>query len=300
MKKFISCLSALSLVLILTATCLAEGATTEVAKCKLLTWKVTPPGGPAVSYIIGTIHNLEPENFTNMDPVLKLIDSSEVFVMESDTSKAVAEASELSKYTQYPEGSDLRSDLPADLYMKTVAFMKDKFNLPEEQVKRMKPLWLSLLIQMGFEPPVAKLLDDVLKEKAKNREIKTAFLEHWLEGNKLLSLVPMDQQVRAIKESIEMPEKTVEASAKLKSAYLEGDIVKLALAAFDPESVKNYPAVTKALYPDRHAMWMPELKKHINAGGAFIAVGVGHLVGETSLLGSFKKMGYTVEKIEVK
>jgi len=301
MKKIPACLIALSFILFLAFPGLAETPAASTAECGVMVWKVAAKDKTAsASYFIGTIHNLEPKHFTNMAAILKLIDSCEVFVMEADTSKAASEASELSKYTQYPEGGNLKSDLSADLYAKTIAFMKKNFNIPEEQVDRMKPLWVSMLVQMGLEPPVAKLMDDIFKEKVGERGIKTAFLESWLAGCKLPSFIPLEEQIGSLKETIDAPEKIIEASAKLKSAYLSGNVEKLTLAALDSESGNKYPMIRKALYPDRHALWLPELEKHLKAGGAVIAVGVGHLIGESSLLESFKKKGYTIEKIESK
>jgi uncharacterized protein YbaP (TraB family) len=48
----------------------------------------------------------------------------------------------------------------------------------------------------------------------------------------------------------------------------------------------------------RNSQWLPLLKKVIDEGEAFVAIGLGHLIGEKGLLNLLKQDGYKVTPLE--
>ena len=72
---------------------------------------------------------------------------------------------------------------------------------------------------------------------------------------------------------------------------------------FDEEAVTNLltaemtPTQRDALLTQRNRAWEAALFPQIQEGNAFVAVGLGHLLGEGSVLASLAARGYTIERL---
>jgi uncharacterized protein YbaP (TraB family) len=57
------------------------------------------------------------------------------------------------------------------------------------------------------------------------------------------------------------------------------------------------PAAREHLFEARNLAWMPEIERALDEGGAFLAVGAGHLVGPSSVLGLLAERGIVAERV---
>ncbi len=56
------------------------------------------------------------------------------------------------------------------------------------------------------------------------------------------------------------------------------------------------PRTAKTLLWERNRTWMLKLEQYLPRGGAFVAVGLGQLLGDRGLPALFANAGYTVER----
>lgn len=54
----------------------------------------------------------------------------------------------------------------------------------------------------------------------------------------------------------------------------------------------------EVILTDRNNHWMEQLPGMMAKESCFVAVGAGHLIGETGLLTRFEQLGYTVEPVK--
>jgi uncharacterized protein YbaP (TraB family) len=78
--------------------------------------------------------------------------------------------------------------------------------------------------------------------------------------------------------------------ARLVSAYRAGDIVTM-------QALLVIPRTEATLLVPRNKKWFAQLEKQFSQGGAFVAVGLGHLLGDNGLVAMLSRAGYTVERI---
>ena len=62
----------------------------------------------------------------------------------------------------------------------------------------------------------------------------------------------------------------------------------------------NKPCRNALVLTDRNNKWMADIKEKLKSNSCFIAVGLSHLMYECGLLNQLKKLGYTINPIEVK
>jgi uncharacterized protein YbaP (TraB family) len=76
---------------------------------------------------------------------------------------------------------------------------------------------------------------------------------------------------------------------RLRSSYEAGDIeVMTALLVV--------PKTEAIMLTGRNQKWLPTIEGYFASGGAFIAVGLGHLLGDNGLVALLQRAGYTVER----
>jgi uncharacterized protein YbaP (TraB family) len=108
-----------------------------------------------------------------------------------------------------------------------------------------------------------------------------------------LSGVSRRDPVEALRAMIDDPERARAEARTLRAAYLSLDEARIheALAVMSE-------AEREATFTLRNDLWMARLAPVLAEGGAFVAVGLGHLVGEASLVARLREQGYRVERVE--
>ncbi len=57
------------------------------------------------------------------------------------------------------------------------------------------------------------------------------------------------------------------------------------------------PSMMESLIVKRNRNWLPKLKALLTKEKAFVAVGVGHLIGPTGLIDQLRKQGFKIKRI---
>jgi uncharacterized protein YbaP (TraB family) len=76
---------------------------------------------------------------------------------------------------------------------------------------------------------------------------------------------------------------------RMRAAYDSGDVDTMT-------ALLVLPRTAEAMLYARNRAWLPKLRTYLSQDGAFVAVGLGHLLGEQSLPALLAKAGYVVER----
>jgi uncharacterized protein len=130
-------------------------------------------------------------------------------------------------------------------------------------------------------------MDMKLVERARGAKKPIEALETWEE-----QLAALDAAVNLddLKEAIHA-RKTMKCDlTRLINSYRTGDTETM-------QALLVIPRTRDALLTPRNKKWMPALEKQFATGGAFVAVGLGHLLGDDGLVAMLQRAGYTVERV---
>jgi uncharacterized protein YbaP (TraB family) len=78
---------------------------------------------------------------------------------------------------------------------------------------------------------------------------------------------------------------------RMRAAYDSGDVDTMT-------ALLVLPRTAEPMLYARNRAWLPALEKYLATDGAFVAVGLGHLLGEQGLPVLLAKAGYVVERAD--
>jgi hypothetical protein len=211
--------------------------------------------------------------------------AADVFVAEVDevpTLRTPAEQAALRDQLELPPGQSLPKLLSADDWYELATILDHPAGL-----ERAKP-WvaMSLLTRRAFTMPTPNI-DEALLTRARALGKPTEFLERWAEQVAALDAsVGGPQLAEAIHAYPEMPCVLADGLA----AYRAGDEAAMLAAQGSERDV---------LLVERNQRWLPLLEYLLGGGPhhAFVAVGVGHLVGPDGLLAMLAARGFMVRRL---
>lgn len=249
-------------------------------------WVATTDAGK--SYLLGTVHLGQ-----RVEDLPAIVDDklqdAKTFVMEADATGP--DAATLMQKAMLPEGKSLEKMLGPERWNKLVDQVGTSF--PPQMLTRFKPWFAMIAITQSMLPKTAPM-DQVLQQRAKKLGKRMVYLETMAEQ---LALFESVIDLKMLEDGIDDLAKQKTLLVKVQSAYSSGDAPGLETALFDPEEMKKHPKMFEVFFYDRNAAWIPKLKKELDAGNAFIAVGAGHLLGDKSVLTFLAKEGIKVERI---
>jgi len=242
-------------------------------------WKVHRDDGPTL-WLYGTLHDLGAADVPK--PAWSALDGSRVFA--SELGDVPPDPDKLADLVKIKAGPGLDSLLDADHWYA----LRDTLagSIKEDALKRVQPWYALTLLTKKAAPPPSPEMDVALAEHASSKRLRVDHLEQW------------DEQLAALQGSITAADlaaaidqvKSMSCQiARIKAAYASGDLVAMG------QLLGAEQAAT--LLTARNQVWLPKLEAYLAAGGAFVAVGVSHMAGDTGLPALFEKAGYTVERM---
>lgn len=242
-------------------------------------WRVTGPHG---SIVIQATHQAAGSNDVPAASWVAL-DQAQLYVSEAEeaTGHDAADPDEPQPLFELPRGHSLQRMLSDDDFMA----LREYIGISNHELSRLKP-WVAFMLlgrsRYSFPDPSmnASLLD-----RAKSRGLALAFLETWDDQVHYLDAAITPAKLsRAIRDA---PKLSCELSHRL-GAFRAGDD-----AVFANEVVAEEPVVARI---DR---WHAKLRELLDSGQrAFVALGVGQLVGPYGLLARLAADGYTLQRLQ--
>lgn len=280
----------------------------KVVNTEAVLWKLTKPGLEP-SYLLGTMHVSDPRMTALSDKVKAALATTKTIALEiADLSpqamgKAIAQDPKLIFYF---DGTTLDRTLTAQEF----AVAKDVLigaGLPAQAAALVKP-WFVYLMMAVPACEIARVktgklvLDAKVAQYGKDHGISIVGLESAIQQMKIFAGMPEKDQVELVKFSIAYDDQRENMFETMIQLYLKrrlGLIVPLssALAELRALKMEGMDRFMKTVVVERNHGMRDKALPLLAKGGAFIAVGALHLVGEEGLVALFRKAGYTVTAV---
>jgi hypothetical protein len=240
-------------------------------------WKVQRNGGPVV-WLYGTIH------VAGLAAVpasaIAALDGAKRFASELGDAEPPENVADLARL---PFGKVLDQMLPQDDWYDLVDALRG--TIKQDDLRHARPWFAMTRLTSKLAASPKPSMDDALTERAKDHHVPIDALESW------------DTQMQALVDgvTIEDLEQAIHARAtigcevdQMRVLYTSGDA-----AALEPRLVVRDQAT---LIDARNAKWQAQLERYATSEGAFVAVGLGHLLGPHGLVAVLAAAGYNVDR----
>ena len=274
---------------------LAVVAAADSPRDQGLLWEISRPG-VTPGYLFGTIHSEDPEVLALAEPVANAYAGSRCVVLEvllDRDSMVYASAAML-----LSDGRLLADILGEALFSKTAAAVQRR-GISEPVLERMKPWAVAVTLAMPA-PQTGIVLDQSLFRKAQADGKPVFALESIQEQLDVFDGLSMEDQVALVRDTVDRFAEVDSLHQALLAAWKQRDLAAMQAindAAMDSADRRLAEAFQRRLLVERNQRMAVRLREHLDAGGAFVAVGAMHLPGEQGLLNLLESSGYTVSKI---
>ena len=245
-------------------------------------WKVQKPGGPIV-WLYGTIHvaGLAAVPAT----ALAALDSAKRFA--SELGDVEPDTDKITELARLPFGQVLDQLLPADDWYELLDAMRG--TMKEDDLRHARPWFAMTRLTSKLAPSPKPSMDDALTDHARDHHLPIDHLESW--EAQMQALVD-GVSVADLQQTIHLRQTIGCEVDKMRALYDSGDAITL-----EPMLIARDQAT---IIDARNAKWQTQIETYAGADGAFVAVGLGHLLGDHGLVAVFGRAGYTVERAEVR
>lgn len=276
-------------------------------------WKLSDTDGHTL-YLFGTIHVGDERSTEVLEKLSPLLLSCDALAVEFD---AVAYQQDLgavmADYKQfvYSDDSTVRDHMPQELYERCAALLTeakayspllDHYNLA---------MWSNLVesAAMVTQSPLQAddAMDLMLIQRAYDNKLPVLDVESASFQMKLLNSFPEELNLLMIQSTLDNLESYGESIDALYAAWLKGDydeFLALFLAEDDVEDLSEAERdmvadYNKAMVEDRNLGMAEVAAGYLRSGDTvFMAVGTGHLVGDTGLVQLLQDAGFTAERVK--
>jgi uncharacterized protein len=281
-------------------------ATPEEQTPRAWLWEVSGGDAAAPSYLLGTMHIGVRMNVALPAPLDAHLYDARALVMEVDYREVDRFMTSAPRARPVPRRQWLDRALARPTWERLVAELGDR--MPPDILRQLPPAMIGMhlsqvrmaeveAIEEGREPvrgaASSARLDPSIFDWAIRRGTPIVALETSEEAFTALASVDGGDALTALTELVDEAEHAREEQRRLRDAYLAFDGPPL-LALLASEST---PEWREAVLLGRNRAWMPRLLPEIIAGNAFVAVGVGHLLGDGSVIEALTAAGYTVRRV---
>jgi uncharacterized protein len=292
----LSCLCAAAIAFTFPAQ--AETRRSEGQFTKGLLWRVCK-GGTAPSYVFGTIHLADPRVLDLPDPVSRALTRSKRYYAESVQGER--EAMRFFEAGQFDDGRRLEPLIGAESYAKVAAMLRER-RLPDDVIVRLKP-WAALAnVTVTPEDYETATLDQKLVGLARARKLRVLGLEGIEEQISVFDHIPLDTQVELLKHALDHRDELAAMIEPVIRAWMNRDLAGIHRASYRaaeryPEVAGHYRILFERVVENRSIVMAYRLRAPLRDGGAFVAVGAGHLYGARGMLALIEKQGCRVERV---
>jgi uncharacterized protein YbaP (TraB family) len=244
-------------------------------------WRVEKQGGGPTVWLFGTIHD------AGLDAVPRAardaLATSTRFASELGDNEP-DDRDKLRELMRIKSGPGLDQLLPRDDWWDLRDALRDVIR--EDELRRVRP-WYALILLNRRSAPKVVSMDIELAKLARERKLDVDGLETW------------DAQIAALDSVVTGTDvqQALRARGGMRCEYVG---LGAAYASGDLATMERLLVVARTAEPilyARNRAWLPGIERYLASGGAFIAVGLGHLIGEPGLPSVLARAGYVVERV---
>lgn len=258
-----------------------------------LIWKIEKEGISHVSYLLGTMHVKDAKAFVRMKDMKKCIKSCDVFATEFNLEEADATLSATAM--DLPEGETLEGLLGKKKFVKIRKIIAKSFGVDLVFFNKNLPIIVgNILTEKILSEDMQSSLDVTLWEYAKKKERIMMGIETFAEQMEILGLIPMDYQLKQLKE-IAKNTKTFKKQIKQTANAFEAENIQQLYKSVKKSAGK----IKKLMLYNRNEKMAERVAKIIEEQPLCFAVGAGHLPGEKGLIKLLKNEGFKVKPVRL-
>jgi len=271
----------------------------SVASADSSVWKVSK--GDDHVYLGGTIHILPISEFPLPEEFTTAYKNSDAVILETklpDPADTSFQAKMMEKVA-YTNQQKLSTKLSSETFKALENYLAP-FGINLKELDGFKPgLIVSMMAMMEAQRSgiAGEGVDAYYNQLAAKESKPLEYLESMDFQLDLLANMGAGDEEALIKSTLEQMDEFNEIFKKLIPAWRAGD--EALLAELVIKSMKeDDPSSFKTMMTDRNHNWIPHIEKMFNDNDKeFILVGVGHLVGEESVIDLLKQKGYQIDKL---
>ena len=275
-----------------------------------LLWEISGKDLKKPSYLYGTIHMIPKEDFFLSDAAKNAITTSEKVTFEinmKDMSNPMALMGVMMK-AMMPNGMRLRDLISTDDYT-LVQNRFDSIGLPMVVLERIKPMFLSALVQTDgaqMNPMDTTSADQKtvsyefeIMHIAEKQKKEFGGLETMQFQMGIFDSIPYKAQAEMLVKSIKTGSKEGDSEfSKMVEMYKAQDIQTMASMLNSGEDSEGLGKFETLLVTTRNLNWIPLMAKSMKQKQTFFAVGAGHLGGQKGVVSLLRKEGYTLKPLK--
>jgi uncharacterized protein YbaP (TraB family) len=267
---------------------------------KGLFWRIDPPNGAPPSHVFGTVHVDDPRALKLAPVVREALARSRVLALELVTDAASAET--FAEASQLAEGRTLAELMPSSDYEQVAEILRNRYGIPHYVTERMAP-WSAYVTLNQPGPRMRLTVDELLHRLALKQGTPVEGLEAVLDQINAMRAISEHQQVLLLTSAARDHDRIVDMVRDLLERYLGEDLEGiLGLQdrydkGLDADVRAAQDALMESVLYGRNPGMAAKSASLADAGGAFIAVGALHLLGDRGLLAELQKRGYRVTRV---
>jgi len=295
----------LSLLSLLTVALMGQPSSADFTPAedqKALLWEISGNGLETPSYLYGTIHMIDAEDYFLTDATRRSFESVDHIAFEIN----MEDMTNLGKLMplmskSFMAGDTTLSDLLSEEEYEMVETHFEGMGLPMMFINRIKPMFLSAmgggedLFSMSPGQSQVKSYEMEFMKMAKQRGMEIAGLETAEFQMGLFDSIPYAVQADMLVESIQAGgESSDQQFADMVELYKAQDIFGMQDLMEEDGSIADYQDL---LLIRRNRNWIPAMQEMMAEHPTFFAVGAGHLGGQEGVIALLREAGYTVEPV---
>lgn len=261
-------------------------------------WKVSK--GNDHVYIGGTVHILPASEFPLPQEFTTAYKNTDTIVLETKLPDPTDQAFQAKMMAQvsYKNGKNLADVLTKETYQALSKYVAG-FGVDINQLAGFKPGFIVTMMAM-MEAKRAQIAGDGVDTYFSQLAEKDKKVPEYLESAEfqiqMLADMGKGNENNFVNLSLSKMGEFKSMFNQLLPAWRTGNAKQMAELVIKP--MQKDPETLKALMTDRNKNWIPLIEKMFNDNDKeFILVGVGHLVGEESVIALLKAKGYQIAKI---
>jgi len=263
-----------------------------------LLWKIEGNELTQPSYLYGTIHIIDAEDYFLPAGTLAAIDATDKMMFEIDMNEMSDMSKMMGIMTQAFMKDNLSlSDLLSDEDYKVVNDHFSDLGLPLMMLERIKPMFLSALAYgdmdpQGLQTGSMKSYEMEFFEMAESAGKPVGGLETIEFQMGLFDSIPYKDQAMMLVETIKAADTDSDEFDKMVSMYKQQQITAMIdMIGDEDEQLSEHEDVLVGM---RNRNWIPIMNQMMKVQPTFFAVGAGHLAGPSGVIRLLQKEGYKV------
>jgi uncharacterized protein len=276
----------------------AQTATAALPDADPAIWVVNDPD--TTIYVFGSFHALDGKHDWFNDEVKTAFDASQELVLEILAPENPAEIQALmAKHAGDTSGKPLSSRLSPDARAKLHARLA-ALGLPPTAFDKLKPSFATLSLVMAESQKLGLTgqhgTEAILTAAAKKTGKKLGNLETMDFQLGLFASMPEAVQIEMLESTLKDMDQMPAMFETMKQKWVTGDAAGFAKLMHDMNA--QSPQGYKLIFSDRNATWAKWIDDRLDRPGTvFLAVGAGHLAGQSSVQDLLAKRGIKAKRL---